>query len=134
MHAFVDAVHGAAHDAADRPPHVVGYIGHDYVLDIDSTASLEAHAAGTSALEKGVFALSCYGDRYIRPLITRDNARILALNKNLTYPGAWTVGGMIEALAQGADGSAIVKLGALRFADAMKKAPGAITRSLAYGP
>lgn len=128
MHDFVRAVH------EDRAPHLVGYIGHDYILDIDSTASLRALARNEIAPAKGVFALSCFGHRYIRPLITRSDASILALNKHLTYPGAWTVGGMIEAIAEGADASGIVKLAAERFAAAMKKSPGAIRRSIAYGP
>ena len=56
------------------------------------------------------------------------------LNKHLTYPGAWTVGGVIEALARGDTPKGVASQGALRFAEAMKKPHGTILHGLAYGP
>ncbi|HMI90680.1 MAG TPA: hypothetical protein VK509_04920, partial [Polyangiales bacterium] len=130
---FVRAVHEAPGNASDAP-HVVGYIGHDYFLDAYDPFELERARAGNSRVAQAVFALSCLGQRYIRPVIERPNAHILVLNRGLTYPGAWTVGGLLAGLARGDSHVAIHRLAAQAFADGMKKPYGTMLRAFAAGP
>jgi hypothetical protein len=131
MRDFVSAVHS---DAAAAAPHVVGYIGHDYFLDDYDERVFREARAGYSTLEKGVFALSCLGDRWIRPMIERPNAHVLMLNRQLTYPGAWTVAGILEGLARGQSAAEIHTLASHRYADGMNKPFSVIARSFAFGP
>ena len=58
---------------------------------------------------------------------------VLVLNRGLTYPGAWTVGGLVAGLAAGGSGRDIHRLAAHAFADARGKSRGAIRRALSYG-
>jgi hypothetical protein len=133
MFDFVRAVHEAPAVASDAP-HMVGYIGHDYFLDDYDPLELKRARAGSSRVEQAVFALSCLGQRYIRPAIERPNAHILVLNRGLTYPGAWTVGGLIAGLARGDSHAAIHRLAARAFADGMKKPYSTMLRAFAPGP
>ena len=129
---FVRAVHVGPATGEDAP-HVVGYIGHDYLLDAYDPRELARARTGDSRLEQAVFALSCFGNRYLRPEITRPNARILVLNRGLTYPGAWTVGGLLTGLARGDSLPAIHRLAAQYFAQGQKKPYGAILKAFASG-
>jgi hypothetical protein len=113
--------------------HLVGYIGHNYFLDVVDTTELLDAAQGDSTLEKGVFALSCLGDVTIRPAIQRPNTHVLVLNKGLTYPGAWTVHGIVRAVAAGKDGAGIHRSAAKAFASGKGKPLGAILKAFAYG-
>ena len=134
MKGFLRAVH------RDRPcrgagcgtPHLIGYIGHDYFLDVFDERRLMRAARGDSSLRKGVFALSCLGNTYIRPAITRPNAHILLLNKHLTYPGAWTVGGIAAAVAKGRSARGIHREASRFFAEGQNRPLGAILASFAY--
>ncbi len=114
-------------------PHLVGYVGHDYFLDVFDSTALMRESRGDSVLHKGVFALSCLGDKYIRPAITRDNAHILILNKHLTYPGAWTVGGIVAAVAAGQNARGIHRKASSFFAEGRNRPLGVIMASFAYG-
>ena len=115
--------------------HLVGYIGHNYFLDITEadTKGIIKKAAGESKLPKGVFALSCLGTEYIKPAIKRPNAHILMLNKSFTYPGAWTVGGIVKAIAAGKNAAGIHHTASKAFAEGKKKKLGAILSSFSYG-
>ncbi len=115
--------------------HLVGYIGHNYFLDITAADAkkIVKQAAGESKLQKGVFALSCLGDALIKPAITRPNAHILMLNKQLTYPGAWTVGGILKAIAAGKNAAGIHHTASKAFADGKKKKLGALLNAFSYG-
>ncbi|MFH1435059.1 MAG: hypothetical protein ABIJ56_05015 [Pseudomonadota bacterium] len=115
--------------------HLVGYIGHNYFLDITAADAkkIVKQAAGESKLHKGVFALSCLGDALIKPAITSPNAHILMLNKQLTYPGAWTVGGILKAIAAGKNASGIHHTASKAFAEGKKKNLGAILNAFSYG-
>jgi hypothetical protein len=132
---FVLRVHDAG--AADQVgnPHVVGYIGHNYFLDIRDRADFTRAAQARSAPALGVFALSCLGDRYgIRDAIRNPNARVLVLNRDLTYPGAFTVHGIVEGLTRGEDARGVHRQAALRFAEGRHKPLGTMLRAFAYGP
>lgn len=132
MFDFVRAVHRPPSDSASAP-HVLGYIGHNYFLDPYDARELARAKAGKSTLEQAVFALSCLGDDSIRPEITRPNAHLLVLNRGLTYPGAWTLGGLLEGLALGEDPAGIHRLATHRFAEGRKKPPGSMRRVFAFG-
>jgi hypothetical protein len=112
--------------------HVVGYIGHDYFYDVEDPMELIGPTRGDSILQKGAFALACTGDRYIRPAITRPNAHILLLNRQLAYPGAWTVGGLVRGLAAGKDGRGIHAEAARAFARGMER-KGSMYGAFAHG-
>lgn len=132
--AYLEASHGTG-DA-----HVVGYIGHDYALDVARPESLlprrSVHAppVGPGPKVRGTFALSCLGQQWIRPLLTGAPAYALLLNTQLTYPGAWSVGGLVEGLAAGLGPSAI----RLRAADAFARGKGrpakSTRRAFSHGP
>jgi len=128
---FVRAVH--SDDATASPPHVVAYVGHNYFLDTSDVRDFREAAHGGGALAKGVVALSCLGHQHIRPYITRDRAEILLLNTNLAYPGAWSLGGAIEALARHESGRGVRDAAARAFALGMNKPSGTMRAAFAYG-
>lgn len=113
--------------------HVVGYIGHDYFFDVSDPIELIAPTRGGSELHKGAFALACAGHQLIRPAITRENSHILLLNRQLAFPGAWTVGGLIRGIASGQDGRGIHREAARAFAKGMDKPFGVVVRTFAHG-
>lgn len=113
--------------------HLVGYIGHDYFYDIDDPRPLLALRNGDSVLHKGTFALSCTGDRLIRPAITRPNAHVLLLNRTLGFPGAWTAEAIARAVARGESARAIHLSAATAFADGQGISLAAAMGAFAYG-
>lgn len=128
---FVRAVH--RDDASASPPHVVAYVGHNYFLDTSDVRDFREAAHGGGALAKGVVALSCLGHQHIRPYITRDGAEILLLNTNLAYPGAWSLGGAIEALVRHESGRGVRDSAARAFALGMDRPFGTMRAAFAYG-
>jgi hypothetical protein len=112
--------------------HVVGYIGHDYFMDVHDE-SLLAEARGNSAIHKAVFGLACVSDKYFRPAVQRRNTHIVALNTQLTYPSAFTVLGLVRALAEGKDLPGIHKVAARTFAKGQGRTIGAMLKALSYG-
>ena len=118
---------------------VVGYVGHDYFMDVsegssahrDLLAPLKEH---DSTLVRGTFALACISNEFVRPYVTRDNVYILAMNNFLTYPSAWTIGGILEGIAGGNDGEGIYRHGARQFARSQKCGLKWAYRAFSYGP
>jgi hypothetical protein len=113
--------------------HVVGYIGHDYFYDVGDPAELLGQNRGDSKLHKGTFALACTGHRFIRPAIRRANAHIFILNRTLGFPGAWTVLGILDALARGASMKDIHHSAAAAFAAGQGISLGTARGRFAYG-
>jgi hypothetical protein len=148
--AFVDylrAIHGddavtARVDGIDvaygGAGHVVGYVGHDYMMDVapGSTRLREVidATAGGSTLAKGVFALACAGDSWIRPFVSRDNAYIMALNVYLGFPNAWAFGGILDGIAAQGDGDEIHRAAAKGFAAGQECGLGWALKALGHGP
>jgi hypothetical protein len=139
---YLEAVNGdrVATESADGvalatggASHVVGYIGHDYFYDVPDARPLLDLRQGESRLHKGTFALSCTGDRLIRPAIRRPNAHILILNRSLGFPGAWTAEAIVTAIADGQDGRAIHHTAAAAFAEGQGVALGTALGSFAWG-
>jgi len=118
--------------------HVVGYVGHDYMMDVMPGSSqlgqvLEA-TRGDSKLDKGVFALACAGDSWIRPFISRENAYLLALNVYLAFPNARTIEGILDGIAAGEDGSQVHRRAAKAFAKGQECGVGWARKALNHGP
>jgi hypothetical protein len=130
---FVRAVHDDGALAVDEP-HLVAYVGHNYFLDTAEVREFRDASRATGHLAKGVLALSCLGDQHIRPYIGRATAPILLLNNNLTYPGAWSIGGVIEGIARRMTPRAIRDSAARAFALGMNKPFGVMQAAFAYGP
>ncbi|MBN2804432.1 MAG: hypothetical protein JXR91_15160 [Deltaproteobacteria bacterium] len=94
--------------------HLAGYIGHDYFMDPypdsrEYKELVDVHKNGTGKLAKGAFALACISNEFVRPAIERESVYIMALNNFLTYPSAWTVGGIIDGVAALGSGYEIYK-------------------------
>jgi hypothetical protein len=131
------SIAGAMRDylhAVRRPQpvdHVIGYIGHNYLLDAADPASL---VTTPNVYEpRGTFALSCFGEGHILPLITLRGVHVLLLNRNLTYPGAWTLGGIVEGLVAGANGRGIQRAATEHFARGKHKPAASLARVFSFG-
>ena len=55
------------------------------------------------------------------------------MNKSTTYPGAWAVGGLVQALTQGKDGAGIHKAAAEAFSEGKKMPLESILNAFSYG-
>jgi hypothetical protein len=124
---FVRATH-----RAQGAPHVVAYVGHNYFLDTSDVRAFDEARLGPATTPVGVLALSCLGDRDIRPYITAEQSAILLLNTNLTYPGAWSIGGLIEGLTRRMPARGLRDSAAQAFAAGMHKP--VTLGAFAYGP
>jgi hypothetical protein len=112
--------------------HVIGYIGHNYLLDVSDAAS-PSPAQTANLAPRGTFALSCLGEGWIRPRISREGVHILLLNRGLTYPGAWTLGGVVEGLAHGESGRGIQRAATAHFARGKNKPAATLARVFSFG-
>jgi len=113
--------------------HVTGYIGHNYFLDIGDDDAFVKKTKGGSTLHKGVFALSCFGRDLIQPAVERSNTHVLVMNRSTTYPGAWTVAGILKGLAAGKNAKGIHYQAAKAFATGKKKPLSSILGAFTYG-
>ena len=118
--------------------HLIGYIGHDYFMDVVDGSAMyrDLVASGenrSSSLAKGTFALACISNAYVRPYVSYPNIFILAMNNFLTYPSAWTVGGIIEGVAAGGDGRFIYRRAAKQFAKGQKCGMKWALKAFSYG-
>lgn len=118
--------------------HIVGYVGHDYMMDVEPGSKqlrgvLEA-TRGDSKLDKGVFALACAGDSWIRPFISRENVYLLALNVYLAFPNARTIEGILDGIAAGEDGGQVHRRAAKAFAKGQECGVGWARKALNHGP
>ncbi len=144
--AMVDYLHAVSRDRAAKlqledgteiefggRSQVIGYVGHDYFMDVLYGEQLLSEAVGNSAMHKAVFGLACVSDEYFRPAIQRRNTHILALNTGLTFPSAFTVLGMIQAVVAGKDAKGIHQQAARAFAKGQGRSLGTMLRALSYG-
>jgi len=114
--------------------HLVGFLGHDYFMDVDDPQPLyDLARARTPALHRGVVALSCLSDHYFRPALAQDTSHILVLNRTFTYPSFFTVAGVLDGVVNGSSHADILDRAARRFASAQGKAFATIRAGLA-GP
>jgi hypothetical protein len=113
--------------------HVVGYIGHNHLMNVNDQDSVLSEADGEGKLHRGVFALSCLSDSYLRETVDRPSTHIMVMNRDYTYPGAWTVLGIVQALMKGKDHKGIHLMASKFFADGKGKPLGAILKAFASG-
>ncbi len=102
-------------------------------MDVNQPSLLIGEAKGDGIAHKGVFGLSCVSDSFFRPAIQRRNTHIFALNTGLTYPSAYTVAGIVRAVAAGQNHKGIHREAARAFAEGQKKSVGTMRRALSYG-
>lgn len=131
MKDYLADIHGARH--APVAGHLVGYIGHNYFLDTDDSLLPVGRKRDDHAAARGVFALSCFGQQVILPTIERGDAPILVLNRSLTYPGAWTIGGLLEGIARGGNARQIHRRASQHFAEGKKRPKNSMMRVFSYG-
>ncbi len=124
-------------DGTSLPPagdsHVVGYIGHNYLMDVGDDAPLLSQANGDAERHRGVFALACLSDDYLRSTLDRPWTHIMVLNKSYAYPGAWTVEGLVRGLVAGKNGKGIHLSAAKAFATGKGKPLSKILGSFTHG-
>lgn len=113
--------------------HIVGYVGHDYLMDLFRPEDLYEKSPNDSTLHKGIFALACISSRYFRPAIQRRNTHILALNPGLTFPSAYTVRGILEAVAAGKGYKKICRHAIEQFAKGQKRPLEKMGRTIVCG-
>ncbi len=113
--------------------HIIGWVGHDYFMDEPDVPQLILETRGESVLDKGVFGLACISDEYFRPAIERENVHILALNRQLTFPSAFTILGILGAVAAGKDHLGIHREAVKAFSEGQKRPAGEMMRVFSYG-
>lgn len=77
--------------------HLVGYAGHDHLMDVVRFSwprRSRKHALG-------YFALACMTGPYMAKQLCSEHARALLLTLSLMYPGAFTIDGIVSAVAAG---------------------------------
>ena len=113
--------------------HVSGYIGHNYLMDVADQGPVLSAADEPSTDHKAVFALACFSDSYLRDTLDRPNGHIMVLNKHFTYPGAWTVRGIVRGLVTGRTHKGIHHLAAKFFSEGKGKPLSAILGAFTHG-
>lgn len=101
--------------------HIVGYMGHNYLMDVTTPKTVLAAAKSPIKKDKGVFVLACLSDEYFRPALTKAQTHILLLNTTLTYPTGWTVGGLVDAISTGDNPEQLRIKAATSFSKIQKK-------------
>lgn len=104
--------------------HVLGYLGHDYLMDVihdEHRDRLFALTGAGGTLPRGVFALSCLSNDYFRPALEREHLSILALNRQFTFPSAFAAAGIVGAVAAGKDRRGIRREATRAYARGQKR-------------
>jgi hypothetical protein len=144
--AMEDFLHALGHDTAPSVTlpdgtslsyggagHVTGYIGHNYLMDVIDQGPVLSAADGTSTSHKASFALACMSDSYLRETLDRPNGHIMVLNRHFTYPGAWTVRGIVRGLVTGRNHKGIHYLASKFFSKGKGKPLSAILGAFTHG-
>ena len=131
MRDYLADAHGGAD--APAPSHLLGYIGHNVLLDTRESLLPRSARRADHRSPRGVFALSCYGEPTIRPAVASRGASVLLLNRSLTFPGAWTIGGILEAIVDGRDARGIYRAATRHFARGKGRPTKAFWGVFSYG-
>jgi hypothetical protein len=83
--------------------HVVGYAGHNHLMDDPAYAFPQPRRR----TDLGFFALSCLSAPYLASHLTSAQSHALVLTLSLMYPGAFTIDGLIQGLAEAAPQAAV---------------------------
>jgi len=77
--------------------HLVGYAGHDHLMDV----ARYSWPRRRRERALGYFALACMTGPYMAKQMCSEHARALLLTLSLMYPGAFTIDGIVSAVAAG---------------------------------
>jgi drug/metabolite transporter (DMT)-like permease len=104
--------------AAGAASHVVGFVGHNALMDLMAEPAGEWPFADPRIADgpipargrrrvKGWFALACKSDAWFAPLCARAHAARLLATRQLMAPEAYTLAALLKGLARRADGAAL---------------------------
>jgi hypothetical protein len=99
--------------------HVVGYAGHNHLMD-EPTFPWPAVTRRTPI---GYFGLACMTAQYLGPRLHRPNLHGLLLTTVFMYPGAFTIEGLVRGLARGEPQDEVFGRGADLYARYQKNPP-----------
>ncbi len=108
--------------------HVVGYAGHNHLMDDPSYK----FPAATRKTPVAFFALACMTSPYLKGHLPGENRRALLMTRTLMYPGAFTIDGLARALARAATQKQVFMSGVRRYAAAQKRPISAIRRAFIH--
>lgn len=109
--------------------HVVGYAGHNHLMDVTIPPSVPF----TRRSPVGWFVLACVSGDYFAPILTRGPAHALLVTKVFMYPGAFTVEGLVRGLVMGSSQAGVFQAGADLYARYQKRSPALIRRLFTHG-
>lgn len=89
--------------------HVVGFIGHNHLMDVSVRRYPFSGVRRSQRLAKGVFVLACRSHRYFARRMLNSNTANLAMTRTLMAPEAYTVRYLLNALASGADSRGLLQ-------------------------
>jgi hypothetical protein len=92
--------------------HVVGYAGHNHLMDDPSFRFPRARRRAPI----GFFALCCLSAPYLARELTSRPASALLLTMDLMYPGAFTVDGLVQGLTEAQPQASVFQRGVEHYA------------------
>jgi len=83
--------------------HILGFIGHNYLMDIPAKDYPFAKTKRNQSLHKGIFILACKSHTYFAGPMLNFRTHNLATTKTLMAPECYTLRYLTDALLQGAN-------------------------------
>lgn len=108
--------------------HVVGYAGHNHLMD----DPLYAFPRRVRQAEVGFFALSCLSAPYLAARLASPRAHALLLTLDLMYPGAFTIDGLIQGLAQAEPQATVFDRAVQHYATYQRRDPRRVRRAFTH--
>ena len=108
--------------------HVVGYAGHNHLMDEPGFPFL----AVTRRPHLGYFALACRTAPYLGRPFRSARLHGLLLTRDLMYPGAFTIDGLVRGLAAGEPQHHVWLRGVKKYARFQKRPVGVIRRAFIH--
>lgn len=120
---------GAGTVAVGGLGHVVGYLGHNHLMDVPRFR----WPAVTRARPVGYFGLACLTAQYLARRLNHQKISALLLSRVFMYPGAFTLEGLARGLAAGLSHRGVFRRGARLYARYQKRREALIRRLFTYG-
>mgnify|MGYP000444906895 CR=1 FL=1 len=83
--------------------HIIGFIGHNYLMDIKAAQYPFKKLRRKQQLQKGVFILACRSFSYFSKYILNTKTHNLAMTRTLMAPESYTVRAMLNQFAKGSN-------------------------------
>ncbi len=122
------ALPGGIKLAAGGAGHVLGYAGHNHLMDERSYRFPPA----TRTRPVGFFALACATAPYLKRHLPGEHRRALLLTRTLMYPGAFTIDGLARQLMLAAPQHQVFMGGVRFYAKHQKRPVKAIRRAFIH--